>query len=664
MDSLQAKDNLEDTSKFFANTVHEIRTPVQTILGTLDLLAETNLDKEQKEYVHQLQFGADVLLHLANDILDFSKIQSGHLQIEHIPFNSINTVEQVTDLICFEAHNKGLEVVTDIDYSIPPMIMGDPVRLQQVLLNLLKNAVKFTSKGYLRLKVAQRKNASVLLFEIADSGIGISEEAKKHLFSDYYQASSSTSRKYGGTGLGLSIAKNLVSLMGGKIGVENNPSGGAIFWFTIPLVPDLESLSVPEEFPQLSENTSILIVDDQIISLRSLKSKLILLGAKNVEMVTSGKMALQKMREAATAKKPYTLALIDMIMPVMDGWRLSAEINADKSINETKLYLMIPEGQMGGEAKMKMLDWFNGYLYKPIKYKNLAEVLAEPQDTPLDLEVIQIDREPVEFNTMSNISILVAEDHPINRKILTTFLLQNNSTVYTAENGEEAVKTCLKHPEISLIFMDIQMPIMSGVQATAEIRRAGYRGIIIACTANTNQEDFELYLKNGMNDVLVKPFKKNNVWELLKKWAPVLSYEDTPPSSTNSKEVKTKKDKILEAAGIETQGIWDIEDFFDTVNKDKALAKQLMYQYIEQTKGFLFSGRESIQLKNFQNLSRIGHTLKGSSAALSITELTKIAELLEQAANKENEKDCLDYLNNFSVTFTKFIQMGEYIDAL
>lgn len=664
MNSLQQNENSEDKSKFFANTVHEIRTPIQTILGTLDLLAETNLDKEQKEYVHQLQFGADVLLRLANDILDFSKIQSGHLEIEHIPFNIIDVAEQVTDLVCFEAHNKGLEVVTDIDYSITPMIMGDPVRLQQVLLNLLKNAVKFTSKGYVRLKVAQRKNSSILLFEITDSGIGISEETKKHLFSDYYQASSSTARKYGGTGLGLSIAKNLVSLMGGEINVESNPTGGSIFSFTIPLIPDEESLLLPEDLPQLSDNTSILVVDDQIMSLRSLKSKLILLGAKNIDIVTSGKMALNKMREAAAAKKPYTLALIDMIMPVMDGWRLSAEINSDKSINETKLYLMIPEGQMGAEAKMKMLDWFNGYLYKPIKYKKLAEVLTDPQNTPLDLEVMHAENEEQELTSTSNISILVAEDHPINRKILTTFLLQNNITVYTAENGEEAVKTCLKHPEIGLIFMDIQMPIMSGVQATTEIRKTGFRGIIIACTANTNQEDYELYLQNGMNDVLVKPFKKDKVWELLKKWSPVLSYENTAINNSNINEVKTQKDKLLEAEGIETEGIWDIMDFFDTVNKDKTLAKQLINQYIEQTKGFLFSAREAVQLKSFQNLSRIGHTLKGSSAALSITKLTRIAELIEQAANEKRENDCSDLLNSFTAAFTKFIPMGEYIDAL
>ena len=232
-------DNIEidlPNELFMANAVHEIRTPVQTVIGTLDLLSDTHLNPEQMEYVRQIRYGADVLLALVNDILDFSKIKSHKMTLETVPFDIKVLAENVVHLISIEAYNKGLEIVTDIDYNIPDKVIGDPTRIQQILLNLLKNAVKFTNQGYIHLELSRKDDE--LLFQITDSGIGISKQKQKNLFESFVQGDSSYTRKYGGTGLGLAICRGLVSRMNGKIGVRPNPYGGSCFWFTLPFLSE------------------------------------------------------------------------------------------------------------------------------------------------------------------------------------------------------------------------------------------------------------------------------------------------------------------------------------------------------------------------------------------------------------------------------------------
>lgn len=640
-----------ERTRFLATTIHEIRTPIQTIIGTLELLSETKLDKEQSEYLRQLKFSTDVLLNLANDVLDLSKLQSGKFNIETIPFSVIEVAEQVMDLICIEAHSRGLEIITDIDYSLPLTIMGDPTRTQQVILNLVKNAVKFTKKGYVQLCVSAMNDSSSLLFEIKDSGIGISKEKQDRIFTDYYQADDSTTREYGGTGLGLSICKNLVKRFGGEIGMKPNSSGGTIFWFTLPLISSSPQPS-DKSYTAHDTDTRILLVDDHILSLESLSKKLKTFGFNHIHAATSGQMGLDMMRSAAEKSEPYKLVLIDMIMPTMDGWRLSAEINADHTINNAKLFLMVPEGQMGGDAKMKMLDWFNGYLYKPIKKNMLIEILDQIRsDEPMDLEIVE-PAEPVEELMMKEpekeekiehpFAVLVAEDHPINQKLMKTFLELLNVSVYTADNGEEAVKQTVKYPEIQLIFMDIQMPVMTGIEAAKAIRKNGYEGIIVACTANTDTDDYNHYLQAGMNDILVKPFKKREVELILNKWSSAVSL-------LVPKEADTVQSSPQESI------FWDSDDLLDTVGSDIFLAEQLVNQYIDQTRVFLIKAKEALFQYNFQSLSRVAHSLKGSSASISATALFNSAKNLETAANKSHYDETKDQLNDFSALFAKFV---------
>lgn len=675
----------ELSSPFFANAVHELRTPIQTIIGTLELIRDTELNQEQNEYVRQINFSADILLSLVNDLLDFSKIRSGQFKIEKIPMNIFNNAEGTVDLISIEAHNRGLEIVTDLDPALPEYMTGDPTRIQQVILNLVKNAVKFTSSGYVCLKVSSVDEGRKVRYEVIDSGIGVPDEKKKLIFQDFMQADISTSRKYGGTGLGLSICKNLASLMGGNLDIKDNPSGGSIFWFELPL----DKCGKPEETHEeeklcIPSDTRILLVDDNPLALNALTKKLEILGITHVSTASSGEDALNQLKTATKDGTPYDIALIDMVMPVMDGWRLASEINADRSINSTKLILMVPEGQMGSEAKMKMLDWFNGYIYKPIKRRLLVKVLNEGLSQNLDLEIAKA--QPVEevkgvdnleeieeleeipsivvsaeirtdslsltesgaapvqqdAEIVPSCTVLVAEDHPINQKILKTFLTKMNVTVFTADNGNQAVQQVKNHPEIQLIFMDIQMPEKNGVEATIELRKDGWKGIIIACTANSDEADFEIYRQNGMDDTLVKPFKKQNVQDILAKWNSSL-----PAASQEPEIVKAVPDDPIKA-------IWDCQDMLDTVSNDYNLAEQIVGQFIDQTRTQLITATEAVCMKNCQVLARVAHTLKGSSGAISAFALQNAAKDMEKAAKENKFEETCQHMTEFQTVFARF----------
>lgn len=662
----------QNSARFLATTLHEIRTPIQTIIGSAELLNTTKLDREQKEYIHQIQFSAEVLLSLANDILDYSKISDKNFKLENTPFNIVNLVEKTTDIVSIEAFNKGLEIVTDVDTAISESIMGDQVRVQQVLLNMIKNAVKFTSKGYIYITV--KLDGDFLLFKVIDSGIGISKEAKGNLFEAYYQADTSTTRKYGGTGLGLSICKSLVTAMKGKLGVTDNPETcGSVFYFTIPYKPAIDAVLKYELV--IPARTKILVVDDNSLARKSLVKHLEKFGIKNIYSESNALDALKLLREHANKGEPFSTVFIDMIMPKVDGWHLAAEINNDKGINNAKLYLIVPEGQIGSDAKMKMLNWFDGYLYKPIKRKKLFDLVSQSfkesfetavseqkdpglilhertlakkakeesmQENSLREKAENILRENKDNAIAGGLHILVAEDHPVNRKLLVTFLTKFGADIIEAENGQEAVETTLKHPEIDFIFMDIQMPVKNGIDATLEIRKNSFKGIIIACTANSDKDDFEHYKKAGMNDVIVKPFKSQTIKEIIEKW-------NTALILPTAQEIAT-----LISNKIPVKKSWNIEDFMDTVANDYNFGKQLITDFIYQTETLIKTIPEAIEKKNFEELRRIGHTLKGSSSTVSAFPLSDYGTRLNKAAKSED----IDALKmNYTALTNELIQV-------
>lgn len=634
---------------FIANAVHEIRTPVQTVIGTLDLLSDTRLNKEQIEYVRQIRYGADVLLALVNDILDFSKLKSHKLLIENIPYNVKTLTENVAHIIGIEAYNKEIEVVTDIDYSdIPDTVSGDPTRIQQILLNLLKNAVKFTNCGYIHLELT-RQNED-LLFKVTDSGIGVSEDKMDSLFKSYYQGDSSFTRKYGGSGLGLAICKLLVKKMNGSIGVKKNPYGGSIFWFTVPLKTEIsENSLIPVSYvPPVPATTKILIVDDSNLVRKSLAHQLNSIGLQNIQTSSNGEEAFLKMQYAEQLGNPFEIVFIDMIMPVVEGWHLASKIKNSPFLEKTKLYMLVPEGQMGREAKMKLLDWFAGYLYKPIRREKLDALLIDTNGeipSAKMLDVIEENKNLDKKNELiKGIKILVAEDHHVNREILVKFLKKFGATIFQAENGMQALNLISKNPEIQIIFMDIQMPVLNGTEATRILRQKKYTGIIIACTANNDSSTFEKYKDIGINDILVKPFKREKVLELLDKWNIIIGL-------SKATEIFTTEQKKT----IANDELWDIQDFEDTIGSDWDLGNQIILDYIDQTGEFLISGKKFIETRNFGELHRVSHTLKGSSAAISANKLANIAAKMNQAAIEKKSDEALLKLLEFEESFNLFL---------
>ena len=643
--------SLEVGSRFIASTMHEVRTPLQTIISTLELLEDTPLNKEQTEYIHQIEFSANALLGLANDVLDFTKISSKNFKLEIQPYDVIELTERVVDLITVESFNRGIEVLTDIDYRIPQNILGDPVRIQQIILNLVKNAAKFTESGYIFIRVSVKD--AYLLFEIIDSGIGVPEDKRRLIFTDFYQVDGSSTRKTGGTGLGLSISKNLVNVMKGKIGILENPNGGSNFWFAIPLE---KTEGERNSFSQMgiAGNQKVLIVCDNSVALRALKSKLLDYGIAEIILADSGYSALQKIQEADQLGKPFTAAFIDLLMNPMDGWRLASEIRSTHTTKDLKMILMVPEGQLRQDAKMKMLDWYDGYIYKPIKQKALADILesvlnerdttAKESDEITELANTRKVSSILDQQVGSSLNILVAEDTPINQKLLGTFLKKFGANVYLAENGQVAVDQIELHPEIDLIFMDIFMPIKSGIDATIELRNKGYKGIIIACTANSDPDDFKTYKKIGVTDIVVKPFKRDTIRELLEKWGSVL----TVPNAKDIISLTFLENKSSE--------MWNLEDFMDTTGQNIEFAISLMDEYITQSKELMENLKEELKQSplNYEKIELYTHTMKGSSASVSATRFADLGRKMNDAAKTRNLTDLESARINYEIDFITF----------
>lgn len=650
----QNSNNIRDIPNelFLANAVHEIRTPVQTIIGTLDLLSDTQMNTEQTEYVRQIRFGAEVLLALVNDILDFSKIKSHKMLLENVPYDIKDLVENVVHLISIEAFNKKLEIVTDIDYSLPEMIMGDPTRVQQILINLLKNAVKFTNQGYIHTEL--KKDGDFLLIKITDSGIGVSKDKENNLFESFDQGDPSISRKYGGTGLGLPICKGLVSKMNGSIGFTPNPYGGSCFWVKIPFSAADDSKKNQYVLP-VPATTKILIVDDSILAAKSLENKLKTIGLQNIQISQNGDDAYLKLQYAEQIDNPYDIVFIDKIMPVVEGWHLASNIKNNPKIKKTKLYMLVPEGQVGRDAKMKLLDWFAGYLYKPVRLEKLDQLLIETNGSDSSIKLFE-EINSININSENTtkkqtelpqiaegMKILVTDDHPVNRKILVEFLKKFGAAVYEAENGEAAIKMIREHSEIQVVFMDIQMPVLSGIETTKILRKENFSGLIIACTANNDPENFKEYQRIGMNDILVKPFKRKNIENMLDKWSTVINL----PSASQIASVDS--DMML------NNELWNSADFEDTIGNDVDLGKQILLDYIDQTKGFIVTAYDLLDNKDFEELHRVSHTLKGSSAAISANKLVHISTLMSQATKSKNADEFRKNLEDFEEYFDLFI---------